>query len=556
MHPVLKVEEAQDFEEVLLRHREQQWEAVRSAGRRVAELLWVDFLELTAWPQPARVLLLVGKGHNGADALVAGSRLRELLPGCELFLLAVSPRETWRSLTKEAGKLLEKGGPVVEIDVEMAAQALFDVCLDGALGMRSKPPLSDDLRAVLRAINGNPRVGLRVAVDLPSGLGDPDAFRADFTYATGIVKSPALAAEFASVVGRLRYADIGFFEVPGVNLSPSGVSFVSTDVLLRPLLRMRSPLVDKRSFGHVVIVGGHQTMPGALLLNVKAALRAGVGLVTACGPASVVPALAAAAPEAMWVPLPEGSDGGLDLSGLAAIGGRLKRATALLLGSGLGEGDGAAALVSALIECAAVPLVLDASALTARSLADLKARPPTAPTAILTPHAGEFRRLTSRLWAAATSADAGSSGMAAGRSGVGISGGVESSGGRESCGGAGDGWATPSDEELRAFCAGQGGSNGGLVTVLKGHRSRVADSKTVLHCLSGGPILARGGTGDLLAGMIGGLLAQTPEEPFLAAARAQHWYGLAADALARECGHQAVTTTDLLPALTAALRRL
>ena len=133
-------------------------------------------------------------------------------------------------------------------------------------------------------------------IEVPTGVGAenaPVAFRADFTYATGIVKEPVLRAAAAPSVGRLRYLDLGFFDAAEPSLVHQHA--LTADVL-DPLRELRPAGCDKRTFGHLLIVAGSRAMPGAALMATLAALRSGVGLVTAVVPESVAAALAARAP--------------------------------------------------------------------------------------------------------------------------------------------------------------------------------------------------------------------------------------------------------------------
>jgi NAD(P)H-hydrate epimerase len=209
----------------------------------------------------------------------------------------------------------------------------------------------------------------------------------------------------------------------------------------------------------------------------------------------------------MWIGWPETAEGGLGLAGHYLMRERLGRATALALGPGLGREPETLALVREIVANAPVPVVLDADALQPDIL-----RAGSAPR-VLTPHAGEFARIAGRA-------------------------------------------------ALRDFC----GETGATV-VLKGPITRIGTADTVYHSFFGGPVLARGGSGDLLAGLIGGLLAQAVAErlpvpcgsesasaTLLAAARGVVWHGLAADALARAKGQVAVQTTQVLDYLSEALR--
>jgi len=228
---------------------------------------------------------------------------------------------------------------------------------------------------------------------------------------------------------------------------------------------------------------------------VQAALRSGVGLLTAFVPASLVPEYAARLPEAMWVAWPESPTGGLSPNGLHLIQEKLPRATALVIGPGLGAELETLGLVWEMVRDTSLPVLLDADALRPEILNSTVGK-----RMIVTPHAGEFHRIAG-------------------------------------------------EADLRAFAAKQQ-----AVVVLKGSPTQISDGKGTYFSLCGGPVLARGGSGDLLAGLIGGLLAQTPDDLLLAACRGVVWHGVAADLLARDKGQVAVQTTQLLDYLQPALR--
>ncbi len=259
--------------------------------------------------------------------------------------------------------------------------------------------------------------------------------------------------------------------------------------------KLRSAQSDKRSYGHVFILGGSRQFPGAVLMSVLGALRSGAGLVTAFVPESLVPVFAARAREAMWVGGPATPDGGLALEGFYLLQHRLGGASALVLGPGLGREAETLAVIEGLVKSSEVPLVLDADALQPGIASKGKA------PRILTPHAGEYLRL------------------------------------------AGGGSPEKFARET------------GATLVLKGSVTRVATEGKLYHSFFGGPLLARGGSGDVLAGLIGGLLAQTPLDLTGAALRGVVWHGLAADLLAREHGQVAPRTTELIDYLGKALRQ-
>jgi NAD(P)H-hydrate epimerase len=508
-HPILTCAETRALENRLLGDDpEQSWEAMRRAGAGVGAAVLRDFPTWRPLPRDPRVLVLAGPGHNGGDALLAAALLLRARPRGKITVALLEAAEKSKPLTRRAlDELLALGAATplsaAELPARLRAGESWDITLDGLYGMSFRPPLREPARGLITALNAATGLGFRAAVDVPSGIGDEPAdlaFRADFTYATGVVKAPLFAAGNAPWVGRVREVDIGFFAeaYDGPRAHPE--DFLRPAVLA-PLQGLRPSVGDKRTYGHLLVVSGSRAYPGAQMLNVLGALRAGTGLVTALVPAGHAGAFAAARPEAMWRACAEEADGGHGGATLAAARELWPRATAVLAGSGLGRTGHAQAMLQALVAECPLPLVLDADALFPATLAALAHRPAGAGPVVLTPHAGEFARL------AGARAD------------------------------------------LGKFCR-----DHGVVTILKGPVTRVADGKRVWCGTFGGPVLARGGSGDVLAGIAGGLLAQTPADAFGAAARAAAWHGLAADELARARGETAALTAELASFMPEALR--
>ncbi|MBC2593137.1 NAD(P)H-hydrate dehydratase [Ruficoccus amylovorans] len=505
-HPILSTDESLDFERTLLPGREQQWTAMNNAGRAVGRAVLQDFGELAEVPSRLRVLALVGKGHNGGDALLAADEILKRHSGAEVHLLLRADKKELRSLTRRAFDELLKSSRASLCNELTYRQEAYDIALDGLLGMQFRPPLKSDLADLLAEVNARRGIRFRAAVDLPSGLGDADAFQADFTYATGIAKSPLFDPAHADKCGRIRYLDIGFFQLPYEG-PRSFAENILPDAALQSQGGLRPPRCDKRTFGHLFVLSGSRSFPGALLMSVKAALSSGVGLLTAFAPESLAAQYAAAVPEAMWVPWPETPEGGLALEGWHLLRERLSRADAVLCGSGIGREPETLQLVRDLVREVELPLVIDADALQPETALAAASRPASAGGVVLTPHMGEFMRLA----------------------------------GRQS--------AEYSREALVDFC-----QKHRVVTALKGPHTRVCDGSQVALSTRGGPVLARGGSGDMLAGLMGGLVAQQPRAPFEPACRAVLWHGLAADHLARTRGQIAVHTTELLEHFGPALR--
>lgn len=506
--PVLSCAEAAAWEAARLPDASAVWPVMQRAGAALARAVLEDFRELGGLPDRARLLVLAGKGHNGGDALLAARDLLLARPQAHATLLTAFGPDALRPLACRALDSLRALGPdrVRETTLPELKRALAaeDVCLDGVFGFQFRPPLDAATAELLAWVNTHPRLRLRAAVDLPSGLGgagaDGTVFRADFTYATGIVKSPLLDPAHAGLVGRIRYLDLGFFADGAEPAAPAADGATRPRVLLpellRPLAQLRATTSDKRTFGHLLVVGGSRRYPGAVLMAVRAALRSGVGLLTAAVPASLVPECAARFPEAMWLGWPENSAGGLGMEALGPLLEAAGRADAGLIGPGLGADPETLAATETLVRQIPLPTLLDADALRPPVVAAAAGRP-----AILTPHAGELARL-----------------------------------------------------------GGAAGVPPGMVLVAKGYPTRVHAAATTGVSVFGGPVLARGGSGDLLAGLTAGLLAQAaaagtlaPEHLWLAAARGVVWHGLAADLLARDRGQVAVQTTQWFDYLQPAL---
>ncbi len=519
-HPVLSCSAALQLEQRLLPDDGHAWQAMERAGRGVARAALRDLRELGDLRDALRVLVLAGPGHNGGDALLAAYEIVCRMPKARVDVLRLLPEPAMKPLALRALGLLKAYQAVTVHEVParsadalsewlhaLAPEGAWDLCLDGLYGMQFRPPLREHAAHLVEAVNAAPNLGLRAAVDLPSGVGEvavPLAFRADFSYATGIAKGPLFAPENAEYVGRVRYVDIGFFDVPDApELQPEAPKLLLPGVL-DPLRALRPSHCDKRTFGHLFILGGSRRMPGALLMAVKAALRSGVGLVTAFAPESVTASFAAAAPEAMWVPWPETPEGGLALEGLGEFLRLIGSATAVLVGPGLGREPETLTLARELVRECTLPLVLDADALQKSVFDALRGRSSSAGPVLATPHAGEFSRI---------------------------------------------GGTDTAPEGLNAFAR-----EHRCVVALKGPVTRVSHGGQCWLSPFGGPVLARGGSGDILSGLAGGLLAQVPTEPAQALCRAVVWHGLAADVLARRQGHASAVATDLLPCLPAVLR--
>jgi NAD(P)H-hydrate epimerase len=444
---------------------------------------------------PRRILVLAGKGNNGADAFLAAIRCAR--PGTEILAVFADGGPA-RAQAQRAWAVRKKGvqlGVVAAADLPRLAAQEFCLIFDGILGQGFRAPLSPELRSFLRATDA--LRGLRVAVDLPSGLGDDatgPAFRSDLTVSLGCLKRPLLAPKTARFVGRLRVVDLG------LPLGETEEACV-TAAALAPLRRPRRAGSDKRQQGRVLVVGGSDRMPGAVLMNTAAALRSGAALVTTCLPESVRVKAAVAYPEAMWCGLATGRNGVIASTNLKEVRPLLADKDTLLIGSGMGEQ--ATKLIGAIAARCPMALVLDADALRPTVIAASK----RTPVRVLLPHGGEFKRLSGRY---------------------------------------------ASVPAARAYAR-----KTNTIVVLKGPLTCVTDGTRVLHVPFGGPVLARGGSGDLLAGVVASVVSRRQElglSAFDAVVLAATWHARAADWLRDSQGEEAVRTTDLLAGLSPVLR--
>lgn len=492
-YPVLSCEEAAVFEKILLSDDESKiWSAMTHVGVNLGNAILQDFQELGPLPDSPKILVLAGKGHNAGDAILAAAQILKIHPNAQISILFALGEDGLRPLVQRALEALPSA-QIVSLEEVMGRS--FDICIDGILGMSFHPPVREPLASLINSINKHPNIRFRASVDIPSGL----LFKSDFTYATGVAKTPLFEDANKDLVGRIRFIDIDFFNSPYSGPHSSN-QFLLQSAILKPLKELRSPSSDKRKYGHVFILSGSKNYPGALMMSVKAAMKSGVGLITVFAPESLVPAFASEVPEAMWVPMPETASGSLALSGKQLLLEKLDKATALLTGPGLGDNPETLKLISEVVQEAFIPIAIDASALVPEVFESVKARPANSGAVLATPHLGELNRI------------AGSS------------------------------------KSLLEWS-----QEYNVTTLLKGSISKIAHDGIIYNSTFGGPVLARGGSGDILSGLVGGLLAQNPKNPLESLAQAVVWHGMAADSLARSKGQVAVRTTDLLDHLNTVL---
>lgn len=285
-----------------------------------------------------------------------------------------------------------------------------------------------------------------------------------------------------------------------------------------PSLPARDRGGHKGNYGHVLIVGGSLPMPGAVALAANAALRGGAGLVTFAAPDCVQLAVAALCPCATSVPLASTADGAMGRGALAQVRQAAEKCDVLAVGPGMGVGRAQEEIVRNVLELSAdKAVVLDADGLNNLARAGDWWQHRRSPL-VLTPHPGEFARLTGRSVQDIQSDRERAAAMAA------------------------DGWSKSDVPDA-----------GELVLVLKGAGTVVTDGRRVYVNDTGNPGMATGGSGDVLTGLTAALLAQGLA-PFDAAVLAVHAHGRAGDLAAEQLGEVSLIATDLIDHLPAALR--
>lgn len=455
-------------------------------------------LLLSRWPSARVLTICCGKGNNAGDGYLVAAGARAL--GLEVELLEVVPPAALAGDAVRARQDALAAGVVPRADWPTAASG--DVIVDALLGTGLKGDLRPAFAAAVRWINGAGRPVL--ALDLPTGV-DAD---------TGAVSDPVVHADATlQFVGR----KLGLHTGPGVAVAgerhfaalglgaavyrqhPGLPWLVWDDLPAHARLPRRPRDAWKQQFGHVAVLGGDEDMGGAVILAAEAALRAGAGLVTVITRAAHRAPLLARRPELMVVAAdhPEGR------------AGALARATCLVVGPGLGREAWGHDLLQAAL-AARKPMVLDADGL--QCLAALGARP-QAPV-VATPHPGEAAALLG-LSSREIQRD---------RPGAAL-----------------------------ALAARLGGA-----VVLKGAGSLVAEAvgghapRLLGVCGHGNPGMATAGTGDVLAGLVGGVLAQGLD-PGGAAIAAACLHSAAGDRVAAKLGERSLLAGDLVPEIVALL---
>jgi len=482
---------------------------MRHAGQAVARFVEREY------PAQRRIAVLCGRGNNGGDGFVAARALAAA--GREVTVLLLGDPYDLKGDAKTAYAEMQHT-PIFAPDESSldsprarAVLANADLLLDAIVGTGFQPPL----RGVAAALRGrvNQLATPVVAVDLPSGW---DADSREF-FAEGAIRANAVvtftASKLAHVCGNLTgsvygpivAADIGSppeAVQSGSNLTWAGASHAIVE-------SPRAADSNKGLYGHVLVVGGARGKSGAPAMASLAALRSGAGLVTAAVVESILPSVASITPELMTAALPEGPGGEVTSENLD-YDEILNKKTVLAIGPGLGQHPSTEKFLLDLLERTQLPAVLDADALNilASHPEKIDGR---GKTMVLTPHPGEMARLA--------------------------------------------GISTREVQANRESLAREFAVRHQVTLVLKGWRTLIAhpDGSMAINT-TGNPGMAKGGSGDILTGIVAAMIAQHPDQAADAVNAAVYLHGLAADLAVREQDEHTLLATDTVAHLWRAFR--
>ncbi len=496
---------------------------MENAGAAVA-----DFVS-SHYASAKHITVFCGKGNNGGDGFIAARKLHEGGSTVDVILLA-DPADVKGDAAAMFAKLPVKAISIRSIE-ELKSERLQsllnrnlpnhdllnqdflkrNLLIDAILGTGFKPPVTGLYAEAIAFMNAS-KIPV-VAVDIPSGA-DADAL----TTQTGtIARSDAIVTFTAPrpahvfsllTTGPTVVAPIGSPPeaiVSGLRLNVTAAPDIAAMVAQRPAES------NKGNYGHVLVVGGSVGKAGAAAMAGMSALRAGAGLSTIATAKSVLATVAGFHAEVMTEPLPETDSGTISSRALERIFELSKNKSVLAVGPGISRNPQTAELVRKLVGKSETPMVLDADGLNAFEgrTNELNGK---GHILVITPHPGEMARL-----AGCTVADV---------------------------------------QKDRLGMARTFASQHELIVVLKGHRTLVANPEgDVWVNTTGNPGMSTGGTGDILTGMVAGMMAQHPKNAFAAVLAAVHLHGLAGDVMREKVGEHSMTATDLLIGLPEAFRR-
>ncbi len=507
------------------------WQLMEAAGKSAAEVFLEQFGRRRTTP-PGHVCVLCGKGNNGGDGFVVARYLKEEADHIDLYLFA-HPEELQGDALKNLQRWQEMGGKIVSLTSEAEWQkhwpaiASADVIIDAMLGTGIRGGTSGLIARAIEDINRLSRnataalPGWIVAIDTPSGLpsdgeaAEGNVIRAHLTVTFTAPKIGQLISRDAACCGDIFVRQIGtpaslVEEVGKGSLRWSGPEeFASL-----PLVRLWDSY--KTKYGNVLLIAGSVGKSGAAILGGQAALRAGAGLLTLGVAEPILPIVAAAQPEYMTEPLKATPDG--TIAAAAIKSGRFAEAlhgkTVLALGPGLGTHPETQEFIRHVVGTVGLPLVLDADGLNAFADHGAELARHKAPHLVITPHPGEMSRLL--------------------------------------------GVPVPDIERDRVKTAVDAARKWDACVLLKGFHTVIAspDGKVFVNT-TGTPGLAKGGSGDVLTGVLAALIGQFgTDDLILVVALGAYLHGVASELLTQQSDASGVIASEVADAIPYARRKL
>lgn len=455
---------------------------------------------------PCRAVCVCGKGKNGGDGFVIADKL--LKAGYDTTVILtngtpVSEDPLYFYNLIDTSKVID-----YESEKSSAVSAIenADVIVDAIFGFGFKGSLPESTAEIVKSMNSSR--AFVFAVDIPSGVecdtGKVNGIcvKADRTLAISYRKPCHLLFPGAEACGEVSRVKIGIKKKHSFSVEDAGFFSLPSDGSGIKLPE-RVPISNKGDYGRVLSICGSKKYPGAACFAAEGAVRTGAGLVFAAFPDAAYPAIASKLREPVMLPLPSTTDGFVSRGACSLLREEIEKATVIVIGCGLGQGLGQAELLDYVIENSACPLIIDADGINMLKRAPhlmekLKSR------AILTPHPGEMARLV--------------------------------------------GASVSLVQEKRIELAKAFAERLKITLVLKGANTVVASPGNVYVNSTGNAGMAKGGCGDLLAGMIAGLAAQGLEN-FYAAVAGVYLHGHAGDKAAEEYSVHGMTPTNMLDIL-------
>lgn len=461
-----------------------------------------------------KITVVCGRGNNGGDGYVIARKMSEL--GCSVSVILAGGTPHTEHAMEMFSRVEQMPVNMITFDANKnsALDALLkcDIIVEAVFGIGLTRDVTDIYAELFRYINSSP--AQKVCIDVPGGLNADtgeimgEAVNADMTVAVCVAKPCHILLPGSKYCGKVRVVPIG---ITDEELHVSGDAYCRSidEKTVIDMFPERNPISNKGDYGHVLSVCGSKSMAGAAVLTATGAVRGGAGLVTAAFPECAYPAIASKLTSPLLFPVSCNGIGTFSSYSADEIKSAMEKASSIVIGCGLGVNKDTATVLTEVIKNAEVPLVIDADGINiiSRNINVLKvAKVPI----ILTPHPGEMSRLT--------------------------------------------GMSVKQIQADRIQTAVDFANEHNVTIVLKGANTVVATpgEKTAYVNTTGNAGMSKGGSGDLLAGIIGAFTARGIS-PLNASIMAVYLHGLAGDIAAERYSMTAMTPTDTANCLPFAL---